>query len=213
MDKRMSEQGYIVKNPKLEASQDYTRLRREGLRHIEKLAGHLWTDYNVHDPGITLLELLCYAITDLGYRTGYDIKDILTEEKNGESRIRGQFHTATAPEKRQEKQKKEESNSGAKVSEQIRVAQGIFNCEPVTFQDLRKLLIDLDGVRNAWIEKHTSARYCVQENNELKQCDNKTKEHAHHFLNGLYDVFIDFEDEYKTGGDEEKKQKTRHTQQ
>ena len=29
-----------------------------------------WTDNNVHDPGTTVLEVLCYAITDLQYRNG-----------------------------------------------------------------------------------------------------------------------------------------------
>ena len=27
-----------------------------------------WTDHNTHDPGITVLEALCYVLTDLQYR-------------------------------------------------------------------------------------------------------------------------------------------------
>ena len=68
---------YIVKNPKLRESKDYALLRAEGLTKLERLASTVWTDYNVHDPGITFLELLCYAITELGYRTGYDIGELL----------------------------------------------------------------------------------------------------------------------------------------
>ena len=41
-----------------------------------------WTDYNVHDPGITILEALCYAITDLGYRMGWRIEDILVAQSS-----------------------------------------------------------------------------------------------------------------------------------
>src|SRR5690606_12730294 len=36
-----------------------------------------WTDFNTHDPGITILEQLCYAITDLGYRTNLAIPELL----------------------------------------------------------------------------------------------------------------------------------------
>lgn len=56
---------------------DYAFLRSEAIRHIERMAGRLWTDYNAHDPGITILEQVCYAITDLGYRISYEIPDIL----------------------------------------------------------------------------------------------------------------------------------------
>ena len=50
-------------------------LRAEGLSHIQSLSHSLWTDYNAHDPGITTLEALCYAITELGYRSGFDMQD------------------------------------------------------------------------------------------------------------------------------------------
>jgi|GEM_PF-5632590 len=61
-----------------------TRLLREQARQrIEALAGSRWTDYNAHDPGITILELLAYSITDLGLRTRLDINDLIAgrEEK------------------------------------------------------------------------------------------------------------------------------------
>ena len=44
---------------------DYTFLREEGIPHLERMAGKLWTDFNTHDPGITILGQVCYAITDL----------------------------------------------------------------------------------------------------------------------------------------------------
>ncbi|RPI26066.1 MAG: hypothetical protein EHM61_12700 [Acidobacteria bacterium] len=168
---------FIVKSPQLETSQDYAFLRREGLKYIEKLGHELWTDYNVHDPGITLLELLCYAVTDLGYRTpiaraemslGYDIKDILTETANGIPVNRGNFHTA----------------------------RETLTSAPVTFSDFRKLLIDVEGVQNAWVEKHTSVVYCLDRAGErLIDCEprlsGQTKNPA---LQGLYDVFLQYED-------------------
>lgn len=56
---------------------DFTALRNEGLRHIGALSGKLWTDHNLHDPGITTLEVLCYALLDLGYRASLPIENLL----------------------------------------------------------------------------------------------------------------------------------------
>src|ERR1700712_5611252 len=101
----------IPKNISLPASQDYEFLRSEGLKHIENLASDLWTDYNAHDPGITILEALCYAITELGYRCGFDMKDLL--------------HT----------------KDGALVNGQaLYTAKEILTINPLTINDYRKLL-------------------------------------------------------------------------
>ncbi len=69
----------IAKNPTLAHSLDYERLRKEGLEYIESLSSDIWTDYNSHDPGVTILEAICYAITELGYRINFDIKDHLAK--------------------------------------------------------------------------------------------------------------------------------------
>jgi hypothetical protein len=54
---------------------DYAALRQEGIRQLERMAGGQWTDFNAHDPGITILEQLCYVLTDLAYRTAYEVPD------------------------------------------------------------------------------------------------------------------------------------------
>src|SRR3954447_21318551 len=56
---------------------DFQFLRQKGLEHLGELSSQLWTDHNVHDPGITLLEPLCYALIDLGYRRTLPIEDLL----------------------------------------------------------------------------------------------------------------------------------------
>lgn len=56
---------------------DFAALRAEGLRLLGRLTGQQWTDYNTHDPGITILEQLCYAITELAYRTNFPMPDLL----------------------------------------------------------------------------------------------------------------------------------------
>ncbi len=106
---------------------DYERLRREGIERIIALGSDLWTDFNVHDPGITLLEVLCYAITDLSYRANLPLEDLLAER------------------------------SGKEPAPGMPLAGEVLSCNPVTLLDWRKLLIDLEGVKNAWVCKDEAA--------------------------------------------------------
>lgn len=45
---------------------------------IAAYGGQIWTDTAPHDPGITLLEALCYGVSDLSYRTSLPLVDLLT---------------------------------------------------------------------------------------------------------------------------------------
>ena len=36
---------------------DYYALRKMGMKHIAQLGGSLWSDHNIHDPGITNYEI------------------------------------------------------------------------------------------------------------------------------------------------------------
>ena len=55
----------------------FESLRAEGIRWLQEASGTRWTDYNLHDPGLTLLEQLCYALTDLAYRSDFPVADHL----------------------------------------------------------------------------------------------------------------------------------------
>jgi len=133
----MNEPLTISKEAPLQKSMDYALLREEGLKYIQNVAGKVWTDYNTHDPGITILEVLCYALTDLGYRTSYDIKDLITLD----------------PDK----------SDGEDIYNFFTAAEILPNA-PVTTGDYRKLMIDVEvhepadpgceyaGIKNAWIE-------------------------------------------------------------
>ncbi len=68
---------HLTTTPFDHPAMDYAFLRQEGIRHLERMAGQLWTDFNTHDPGITILEQVCYAITDLAYRIDYELPDLL----------------------------------------------------------------------------------------------------------------------------------------
>ena len=100
---------------------DYAFLRQEAIRQLERLASGQWTDFNDHDPGITILEQFCYALTDLGYRIDYDLKDLL-------------------------------ASGSPEPYRYLYSPAEILTTNPVHLTDLRKLVIDVDGVKNAWIE-------------------------------------------------------------
>ena len=78
----MSASSSLPLGPFEHVSMDYTHLRQEGLRLLGELAGHQWSDFNTHDPGMTILEQLCYALTDLGYRTNYSMPELLAESED-----------------------------------------------------------------------------------------------------------------------------------
>ncbi|HEX5791953.1 MAG TPA: hypothetical protein VFY01_01665 [Rheinheimera sp.] len=58
---------------------NFNRLKQQGLADIVRLAGKRWTDYNLHDPGITLLEQLCFSLTELQYRCDFAISELLSK--------------------------------------------------------------------------------------------------------------------------------------
>ncbi|MBI3135490.1 MAG: hypothetical protein HYZ14_12510 [Bacteroidetes bacterium] len=160
----------IPKNSVLDHSQDYEFLRQKGLEHIQKLGSKIWTDYNYHDPGITLMELLSYAITDLGYRTGFEMKDLLAPADGDLSVFNDCFHKAAK----------------------------IFPCNQVTLLDLRKILIDIEGIRNAWIKPKPEfeTTFFVDFNNTvLTAVDPGQNIYSMKIdkLNGLYDIVIEFD--------------------
>ena len=53
-------------------------LREQGVKLLQGVSGLTWTDHNLHDPGITLLEQLCFGLTDIVYRAGFPVADHLT---------------------------------------------------------------------------------------------------------------------------------------
>lgn len=79
-----------MEKPEFISDEDYANqglnfefLRNQGIQFIQELTGAFWTDYNEHDPGVTILEQLCYALTDLSYRVNFDIQDILFTDTQG----------------------------------------------------------------------------------------------------------------------------------
>lgn len=104
---------------------DAVALRSLGIKRISELSGKIWTDYNAADPGITLMEILCFSIMDIGYRMTFDIRDLLTEPGYKSPRYANVYH------------------------EPYRV----LSSAPLTMDDYRKLILEhIIGVKNVWLK-------------------------------------------------------------
>lgn len=161
----------IPKNTATGDDLDFAFLRQKGQEYIEKLGSNLWTDYNTHDPGITILEMLCYAITDLGARIDMPVANILSPA----------------------------DETGDPVKDQFFEASEIFPSSPVSELDYRKLFIDIDGVKNCWLLPYEKTVYVDCNNDRLSydaddfsDIEQDFKRNFH--LQGLYAIKVDFEE-------------------
>ena len=104
---------------------NFLELKEEALAYIQKYAGDAWTNLNPSDPGITILDQLCYALTELGYCGNFPVKDILSDEDNN-----------------------------VQIENQFFLPENILTTNPVTIKDYQKLVINgVTGVRNILIDK------------------------------------------------------------
>ncbi len=113
---------YILNTPP-PLSQNFKQLKDEGLRYIQQHVDTEWTNLNDSDPGITILEQLCFALTELGYCNNFAIADILTQA-SGQLQVADQFYRP----------------------------QEILTTSPVTLNDYRRYLIDsMPALRNVQV--------------------------------------------------------------
>jgi len=92
----------------------YADLRERGIAFAQALSGHLWTDFNHHDPGVTLLEALCFALTEGIFTAETPIADLLTRQ---DGRIHYRRHG-------------------------LHAAEEILPCRPTTKHDLLRWIYD-----------------------------------------------------------------------
>lgn len=69
-------QMYISRQPEDEL---YADLQKRTLDELQNLSGNVWTDYNPHDPGVTIADIANYALTELAYKLGFDLEDYLAD--------------------------------------------------------------------------------------------------------------------------------------
>jgi len=84
----------ISKHEQEELALNHEKLYLAGIDYVRQYCGRSWTDYNTHDPGVTILELLSYALTDAGHKASYPIADLLASG-SGESDLSSQFNSAS----------------------------------------------------------------------------------------------------------------------
>jgi hypothetical protein len=61
---------------------DYALMRGAMIQWVQALAGDRWTNYNESDPGVTILEHLCFALTELGLRADQPIPALLASTQS-----------------------------------------------------------------------------------------------------------------------------------
>lgn len=121
----MENEGYIAQ--KEEGSSLFEELYLEALEIVQKLCGDVWTDYNEHDPGVTLLENMAYALTELTHKAELPVQDLLIRAEDKPLR------------------------SGDNA---LFTASDILTNGPVTFNDYRKIWIDqVTNVKDVWIRR------------------------------------------------------------
>jgi len=118
--------GTIGRAPLAAPGLEFNKLRDEAIARIQHLSGKIWTDYNYSDPGVTILEQLCYALTELPYRALFDVPTLLSPR-----------HGGRVPLKRHG----------------LFPAWAMLPCAPVTAADLRRVVLDrVPWVANVWFE-------------------------------------------------------------
>jgi hypothetical protein len=174
----------LVAKPVLDPSVDYYQLRREGIGHVQQAGHQQWTDYNIHDPGITILEALCYAITDVGYRIEWDIEDILAPAVPSADPLRPYPDQA------------------------FFTAREVLTVNPTTIADFRRMLIDLPAVSDAWVLCKTCAcevsywAYCDLAGNlvlQYGQPANPPNPASETWVLGLYETLLELDDDPELG--------------
>lgn len=116
---------------------DFAFLKSKGIEYLESMGADLWSDFNVHDPGITFLELISYGITDLGNRINLPIENLIA------------------------------SKDDLDLKKQFNQAHEILPTKPTNALDYRKLFSDIPGVRNSWIYAYKKKLFADCKNSQI----------------------------------------------
>ena len=124
-----------------EASWDFEHFLRQGIARAQEVSGDVWTDYNEHDPGVTILEQFCFALTDLAYRTGHPMDDLLASVPDDDGADK-----AASP-------------KGEGAAQWFHPSAALLSTSPITVDDLRRSVLgQFREVRNVWIRQHPGGR-------------------------------------------------------
>ncbi len=108
-----------------ESDELFSRLQERTLEEVQRMSGNVWTDFNAHDPGVTLTDVADYALAELDYKLGFPIADYLTTE---DGTFRPERYGLLPPEE-------------------------VYTTTPVTTEDYRRLLLArLPEIENVAVE-------------------------------------------------------------
>ncbi|WP_289659391.1 hypothetical protein [Flavobacterium panacagri] len=117
-----------ISKTQLPPYQDFNFLKEQAIDYIQSHIGNEWTNFNPSDPGMTILDQVCYALTELGYCTDFSIPDILTDS-SGKMEMENQFY----------------------------LPYKILTTSPYTINDYKKYIIDgIEDVYNAEITAYSN---------------------------------------------------------
>ncbi|WP_293905372.1 hypothetical protein [Phenylobacterium sp.] len=129
----------------------FQSLRALGIEWTQLASGQRWTDYNLHDPGVTILEQLAYALTELAYRADFPVADHLCGED-------GAIHYGR---------------------QALFPPQDILPCRPTTVSDYRRLLLDrVPGLADARFAAAEAVRAPGLHSLRLRPADHADRGHA-----------------------------------
>lgn len=119
--------------PYIERSADdeslYQRLQRETLEELQRLSGKVWTDFNVHDPGVTLADIANYVLGETAYKFSFpNLADYLVQDTG----------------------KLEPETFGLFMPDKV------YTTAPVTAEDYRKVFFShIPELENVWVDCRT----------------------------------------------------------
>ena len=110
-------------NTQIAKTLEREQLKEVWLEFMQQLSGDIWTDYNTHDPGITIMEQLCDVMSQINKRATTPIQNLLnSQSRKNREEINNAFYDAV----------------------------DILPSNPVTQDDYRILIIDrVQYVKNA----------------------------------------------------------------
>ena len=76
------QESITISRKKTDAEFDFDTLRLEAIDYLQKLCGSNWTNFNIHDPGVTILEQIVFTLSEMGYKTSFGIEDYLVNDKD-----------------------------------------------------------------------------------------------------------------------------------
>ncbi|SHO56460.1 hypothetical protein [Vibrio quintilis] len=115
---------YISRSPREQSGQNLPLLQQQALSAIQQYADQTWTNHNPTDPGITLLDVLAFIISDLSYQLEFPVRDLMAWPE-------------------------EQSESAAPFW----LAPDVLPSNTVTMTDYRRMIMDIPGIRAVFLSR------------------------------------------------------------